>query len=113
MSRPHAQALHTLHDYLAPVLGLPGPPPTPSASLPPVRVWWKTARTDWQVIEQFPRSQHLPHPARRTRLTLDIQLTATVTRPGGVVTVSASPARKEPHGRRTVYPVSSRVRGAR
>jgi len=107
-----AQPLHTLGDYLASALSAPVPVSQAVTSPPTVRVWLKTARTDWRLTQQFPRREHVDGPTIGKRRADSVQITATAARPGGVLTVSASVVRTGPR-QREAHPVSSRVRGAR
>jgi hypothetical protein len=106
-----AQPLHTLGDYLAPARGVSAPASQTATSPPTVRVWLKTARTEWRLTPQFPRREHVDGPTTGKRRADSVQITATAARPGGVLTVSASVVRTGPR-QRDAHPVSSRVRGA-
>ncbi len=107
-----AQPLHILGDYLASARGVSVPASQTATSPPTVRVWLKTARTEWRLIQQFPRRVHIDGPTTGKRRADAVQITATAARPGGVLTVSASVVRTGPQQKKT-HPISSRVRGVR
>ncbi len=107
-----AQPLHNLGDYLAPARGVSAPAFQTATSPSTVRVWLKTARTDWRLTQQFARRERVDGPTTDERRAGSVQITATAARPGGVLTVSASFVRTGPR-QRDAHPVSSRVRGAR
>jgi len=107
-----AQPLHTLGDYLALARGVSAPASQAVTSPPTVRVWLKTARTEWRLTQQFPRREHVDGPTMGKHRADSVQITATAARPGGVLTVSASVVRTGPR-QRDAHPVSSRVRGTR
>ena len=107
-----AQPLHTVRDYLASARGVSVPASQTATSPPTVRVWLKTARTEWRLTQQFPRRIHIDGPTTGKRRADAVQITATAARPGGVLTVSAAVVRTGSQ-QREEHPVSSRVRGAR
>jgi len=106
-----AQPLHTVGDYLASARGMSASASQIATSPSTVRVWLKTARTEWRLTQQFLRRAQVDGSTTGKRHTDAVQLTATAVRSGGVLTVSASVVRTGPR-QREAHPVSSRVRGA-
>ena len=111
MPRHTAQPLHTLGDYLTSARGVSALASQTATSAPTVQVWLKTARTEWRLIQQFPRRVQVDGSATGKRRADAVHITATAARPGGVLTVSASVVRTGPQQQER-HPVSSRVRGA-
>jgi hypothetical protein len=107
-----AQPLHTLGDYLASAFGTPVPGSQTVTSPPLVRVWLKTARTEWRLTRQFARRERVTEPTIGTHRARAVQITAVASRPGSALTVSAAFVPTEPR-QSDALPVSSRVRVVR